>query len=354
MGCVEVEPDDVINDGNVVFVDVRSPSEFRDFHIPGAVNVPLFDDQEKRLIGYIYRTEGVNRAVEEGRSIASAKLGELFERFKELSYKHKRLVVYCWRGGMRSEGVCTALTRLGLEVYRLRGGYRAYRKFILKEIEKILKGKKAMVITGKTGSGKTRMIRELKREGYDVLDLEGLANHRGSLFGKVGIEGKVSQKMFDSLVYEEIRKFNDSIFLIEDESRRIGHIHIPQTLWEAKQRGIFVEVEVPLEERVRIILEDYTAREGWQEEVNEALKKLARYLGPQKYREAVGLFKKEKYEELVAFLIENHYDRRYRSFGEPSYRIRGERWIDCLEELRSLYNALKDESKVQDFAPQRG
>jgi len=137
-----------------VLVDIRSPQEYEDFHIPGAVNIPLFENEEKKLIGFIYRNEGMDRAKEVGEELAKSKLEEFYQKFKELKDRYKNVVVYCWRGGMRSQGMCKAMSDMGLELLRLKGGYRAYRQFILKDMDRLLEDTEFIVLTGKTGVGK--------------------------------------------------------------------------------------------------------------------------------------------------------------------------------------------------------
>ena len=352
MDFIEIEPEELFKGKDFILVDVRSPSEFKEFHIPGAVNIPVFDDDEKRLIGFIYRTEGQETAFEKGKEIGERKLENIFQAFKKLAESGKPIVVYCWRGGMRSRGVCSALSKKGLKLYRLRGGYRAYRNYMLSKMDEIIRGLTAIVITGKTGTGKTRLIEMLRSEGLTAINLEDLAKHRGSLFGSVGIRERISQKMFDSLLFEELRWITSKHIIIEDESRRIGNLHLPESLWQKKQNGIFVEIEIPLEERVRIILEDYTSPDGWEEDAEKALLKLSKYLGPQKSRVAFELFNSGRYGELVEFLIVNHYDKRYRVFKKPDYKIRGDELGQCYDQLKELYFEITNESEVQDKALQ--
>ncbi len=348
MGYVDIDPELIYEFEEKVLVDVRSPAEFEEFHIPGAVNVPLFEDEEKKLIGQIYRTRGEAEARKVGEEIALSRIGKLAEEIRKLKEEHGNVIVYCWRGGMRSKGFCEAMARLGIQTYRLRGGYRAYRNFILKDMERILEGVNFIVLTGRTGVGKTRILRKLKEKGLPVIDLEGLAMDRGSVFGGVGMKKRVSQKMFDSMIYEDLRRIGGGPIFIEDESRWIGNVHIPEALWRKKEKGIYVEIKASLETRIRNILEDYTSSEGWEEEARTALYRIRKYLGPQKFSYVVERFDKGDYEEVVRFLIEEYYDRKYKQFGVPV----AEFWADDLEGcVRDLEEFLKEsfhEGKVQD------
>ena len=354
MGYTEIEAKDIYRLENRVLVDIRSPQEYEEFHIPGAINVPLFENDEKKLVGHIYRTQGMEKAKEIGESIARGKLEEFYRTFKELKERYGNVVVYCWRGGMRSKGMCEAMARLGLELFRLKGGYRAYRQFILEDMERILKTLRFIVLTGRTGVGKTKVLNALKEEGYPVIDLEGLAQDRGSVFGSVGLRGRVSQKMFESLLYEELRTLEGRLVFIEDESRRVGNIHIPDALWKRKEEGIYVEITADIKSRVRNILEDYTRSKGWQEEVRVALSKIRKYLGPQKYGKALELLSKGEYIALVEFLIEEYYDKRYRLFGKPVAYVDCTDLGKCLHKLKEFYHRFSHEGKVPNTSLHAG
>ena len=349
MGYRDIDPPEIYGFKKRILVDVRSPQEFEEFHIPGAINVPLFENEEKELIGYIYRKRGVEEARCLGEEIAKRKLEEFFRRFRELKESYENVIVYCWRGGMRSLGICEAMSKMGLELLRLRGGYRAYRRFILRDMERLLKRIRFLVLTGKTGVGKTKILRELKDRGYPVLDLEDLAKDRGSVFGSVGVRTGVSQKMFDSLIYENLREVRKGLVFVEDESRRIGNLYIPNPLWEKKCEGIYIEVRASLERRIENILEDYTAEEGWEGEVLEGVKKIRKYLGPQRFRYLMERFREKDYREVVRFLIEEYYDRKYRQFGEPVLEVECEDLNWCVERLEEIYNLISDEGEVQDI-----
>ncbi|WP_457601327.1 tRNA 2-selenouridine(34) synthase MnmH [Hydrogenivirga sp.] len=349
----DVEPEDIYRLEDVVLVDIRSPQEFEEFHIPGAINLPLFENEEKRLIGHVYRNRGVDVALELGQELAQRKLGEFYERFRELKQRHRNVVVYCWRGGMRSQGMCQAMAELGLDLLRLRGGYRAYRQFILQDMEKLLSETEFIVLTGKTGVGKTKVLKALKEEGLPVIDLEDLAKDRGSVFGSVGIKERVSQKQFDALLYEELRRVSGAYVFIEDESRRIGNVYLPEAFWEKKSRGVYVELTASLDTRVRNIVEDYMATEGWEEEALRAVGRIKKYLGPQRFEYLTECFERGDYEEVIRFLIEEYYDKRYRQFGKPVLYVNCDSVPECVCALQKFYERLIREGKVQDIAIQR-
>ncbi len=308
----EITPEELIrNFENFLLVDIRSPSEYEEFHIPGAVNIPLFDDEEKKFIGEVYRLKGQETAKEEGIKLVSPKLYHFYRRFKELENREKQIVIYCWRGGMRSKAMCSFLSGMGIKVMRLEGGYRAFRRYILEDMKRIIKEKKFIVLTGKTGVGKTALLRDMEREGFPIVDLEKLAKDRGSAFGKVGIRENTTQKMFDAYLYFTLRNIKDTVIFVEDESRRIGNIHLPEDLYRSIVKGFRVELNTTLEERVRNIEEEYL-RNADIDDIIGAVYKINKYLGREGTEHVLNLIKEGKLRESIRFLIENYYDRTYK------------------------------------------
>ncbi|MCS6997860.1 MAG: tRNA 2-selenouridine(34) synthase MnmH [Aquificaceae bacterium] len=346
---MDIKPEDLYLLEDKVLVDIRSPSEYEEFHIPGAINLPLFEDEEKRLIGVLYRGEGLEKAKELGYEIAWKKFEHLLEKFKELKERHRHVVLYCWRGGLRSQELCRVLRSVGLEVLRLEGGYRAYREFILKDMESLIENKRFLVLTGKTGVGKTKLLRKLREEGYPVIDLEGLARDRGSVFGKLGMGKGISQKLFDALLYEELRKLEGNLLLVEDESRLIGRVHLPWVFWQKKEEGMFLEVEANYESRLKNLIEDYASFDGWQEEFRKSLLKIRKYLGEESYRKILHLLEENRAEELALLLMTEYYDRTYKLQKKPLFRLDCSDFEACLESLKELYARLLKEREVPEL-----
>lgn len=238
----------------ITLIDVRSPSEFEDSSIPGSLNIPFFDDAERAEIGTLYKQVSAQAAKERGLEIMSAKLPSFVKSFAAIP---GRKVVFCWRGGMRSRTTATVLSLMDVHVYRLEGGYRAYRKWVLDSLEQMDFTPDIYVLHGNTGTGKTDILKTLKDRGYPVLDLEGLAGHRGSIFGEIGLRSH-NQKTFDALLLEELIHYKDAPFvLIEAESKRIGKVIVPEFLMNKKQQGVHFMIEVPMKLRVQNILNDY-------------------------------------------------------------------------------------------------
>lgn len=240
--------------GDHTLIDVRSPQEFKEASIPGSINIPVFNNEERAEVGTIYKQVGAKEASEKGLEIFSKKLPAFIAEFKELT---QPFTVFCWRGGMRSKTAATVLDLMGFRVNRLTGGVRTYRQWVVRELEQLDSMPKLIVLNGHTGSGKTAILKRLSQNDYPVINLEELAGHRGSIFGQIGLEPS-NQTKFDSLLITEILRFQDMPYIfIEGESKRIGKVSMPQFLFEKKEQGLQLFINIPIEERVQNILEDY-------------------------------------------------------------------------------------------------
>ena len=241
-----------------IFVDVRSPGEFAEGTIPGSVNVPIFTDEERAMIGTVYKRESPAAARRLAMMTVSPKIPQVVAEMEELM-KKGQLVVFCWRGGMRSYAACTFMSLLKYPVLRLRGGYRAYRQRVMEELA-AYEGLKSplIVLHGMTGVGKTRLLLMLKERGQQVLDLEGMANHRGSVFGAIGMGTPYNQKTFESLLWEALQGLDpERPVFMEAESKRIGRSVMPEWLMDDKMAGIHVMIQASMDARVERLLEDY-------------------------------------------------------------------------------------------------
>ncbi len=307
----EVSPQEAF-EKDFAFVDVRTPEEFEEFHVPGAFNVPLMTSEERKKISSVYYEKGEREARLFALKLLSPKLPAIVDKVREIRETvNDRIAVYCWRGGLRSLAVATICNLAGVYVFRLEGGYRAFRRYILDRLAQLLKNKKVFVIYGPTGTGKTRIIRRLREEGYPAVDLEGLAGHRGSVFGGIGLK-QPSQKMFDSLLWREVERLSSSpVLIVEGESKRIGNLFVTEPFWKAMERGEKFQVSLPLEERVKISMEDYGVGRFPKETYLKALERIRKILGNQKYREIKELIETENYESAVRELMINYYDRLY-------------------------------------------
>ncbi|WP_332697144.1 tRNA 2-selenouridine(34) synthase MnmH [Halalkalibacter lacteus] len=296
-----------------ILIDVRSPAEFAEYKIPNAINVPLFSNEERAKIGTTYKQKSREDAVELGLSMYAPKIPSFFQKLKGLQVEmpNKRMVIYCWRGGMRSKTIAGTVGLLGVECYQLEGGIRSFRQYVREGLEQVARKKRDyVVIAGHTGSKKTEILSILKERGYPVIDLEELAGHRGSIFGHIGMNPK-SQKQFEYLLLEQIQQLeNSSYMIIEAESKRIGHIVLPDFIIKGKENGVRVELDYPLWSRVEHIYNTYQPQK-YKENIQEAIGKLRKYLSTQLLDELDALQQKEDYKTILSRFLEEYYDPRY-------------------------------------------
>lgn len=295
------------NNNELTIIDVRSPSEYKEATIPGSLNIPFFNDEERAEVGTIYKQVNPQAAKERGLEIVSAKLPSFIKEFAQIDGKK---AVFCWRGGMRSKTSATVLSLMGIKAFRLNGGYRSYRNWVVETLKTLEIKPKSYVLNGYTGSGKTLILRRLKEQGYPVIDLEGMANHRGSIFGQIGLEPN-NQKKFDALLVENILKLQQSPYIIfEGESKRIGKISLPEIVLAKKEQGIQLFIEMPMEERIRHILEDY---EPWnhEEQCLEAFKRIKRRIHTPIANKIEADIQGGDFSSAVGLLLQYYYDPLY-------------------------------------------
>ncbi|PLT28238.1 tRNA 2-selenouridine(34) synthase MnmH [Peribacillus deserti] len=331
----------------LVMVDVRSPSEYKESTIPGSINIPLFDDDERKEIGTLYKQVGVSEAKERGLEIVSAKLPSFIKQF--ISIEGDK-AVFCWRGGMRSRTSATVLDLMGIRTYRIHGGIRSYRKWVLENLESLQIKAPAYVLNGYTGTGKTKILHLLKKEGYPFIDLEGLAGHRGSIFGQIGLEPK-NQKMFDALLVEEVLSIQNAPFiLLEAESRRIGKVIIPEFVFDKKEQGKQIFIEMPVEERVKHILEDYQPWDHHEESI-QAFQKIKKRIHTPIAAQIENALESGQFESAVELLLTYYYDPRY-DFTKDHYpkeniqTIKAANAEDALQTLKELLPPLNQSVPV--------
>lgn len=310
---ITIEPEQALQLNNVVFVDTRSPSEYAKGHIPGAHNLPILEDDERCIVGTLYKNEGQEEARRVGLEIVSGKLPKLVNTIQAMQIPGKEVVIYCWRGGMRSRSIVTVLQLMGVTTRQLLGGYKAYRKYIQESLSTIDIRPQILVLCGSTGVGKTTILSCLEKRGFPVLDLEGLANHRGSAFGQVGLGKSATAQNFDSQLWTLLRQFNNSPFLIvECESKRIGNVYLPDVLHDRIKNGTRILLKASLENRVaRLIAEYTTTLETVSDEIRYSIISLQRKLGKRKTSEMLSLFNGGNLPELVRMLLLDYYDPLY-------------------------------------------
>lgn len=265
-------------------LDVRSPAEYEHAHIPGAHNLPLFSNDERKQVGTAYKQQSREAAIKMGLDFFGPKMRSMVEMAESwvgsATPGSKQVLVHCWRGGMRSVGVAWLLDLYGFKVYTLSGGYKSYRHWI---IESFSHHFFLQVLGGYTGSGKTQVLAALKNKGAAVIDLEQLACHKGSAFGNIGMPPQPSQEMFENLLGQELRKFmpgaNDQAepIWVEDESQRIGPVNVPHEFWNTMQQSPLFFIDVPFEERLKQIMHEYGDLD--RERIANAIMRLKKRLG---------------------------------------------------------------------------
>lgn len=307
-----VEYEEIEKNKDCILIDVRTPKEFNEATIEGAINIPVLLDDEREIVGTLYVKESVEKAKSKGIEFISKRLPEIFDRIQDMyDPKNKKIVLFCARGGMRSGSLHSLLYSLGLRVYKLRGGYKAYRKYINENLEKVNKDVKYIVLHGKTGIGKTEYLKTLKERGFDILDLEGAANHRGSLLGSVSLGNANSQKKFETKIFEELKNRKSNVVFVEGESKRIGNIIIPGYIFDSMNKGINIYIEDSIENRSKILIKEYIKGKDSVKELITCIENLKRYLNSDRVEEYKTLLEKGDYKTVCEELMVKYYDPLY-------------------------------------------
>ena len=286
-------------------VDVRSPAEFTEGHIPGALNIPIFNDRERAIVGTLYKNKGRKPAIETGLEIVGPKMADFARNAAAIAVSGK-LLVHCWRGGMRSESMAWLYERIGVQCSVLEGGYKAYRNYLLKEIGQI---PNLLVIQGPTGSGKTEILLNLKQMGEQIIDLEGLANHSGSVFGGIGKEIQPSTQQFQNNLLAELLKLDRSKRIwVEGESQTIGRIFLPDSFWSRMNEAILIQIEIPHDDRIKRLILEYGKCP--KEEMENAINSLGKRIGEVKKNEILKEYQDGKLDSAASHLLD-YYDKMY-------------------------------------------
>lgn len=323
-------------------LDVRSPQEYLHGHLPGAFTLPLFTNEQRQVIGTAYKKESRQIAVNIGLNYFSGRMkkipGDTIKILADWKEKSKdaglsssplsgtgapELLVHCWRGGMRSESVAWLLNLYGYKIYVLKGGYKSFRNWALAQFEKTFPFK---ILGGYTGSGKTGVLKEMQQAGKIVIDLEGLANHKGSAFGALGEKPQPTQEMFENLlalelwktetkrgkdrtnIDEHTKNINDPSIWLEDESRNIGIVNIPKIVWEQMRTSPLYFLEIPFEERLNYIVSIYGNFS--KKELVTCVMQLQKRLGGLETKNAISFLSEDKVKECFSILMQ-YYDKVY-------------------------------------------
>jgi tRNA 2-selenouridine synthase len=293
--------------------DVRSETEFSHAHIPGAFNLPLFNNEERAVVGTIYKQSSRELAIKKGLEYFGPKMKDMIvfveKTMAKINIENKTVLVHCWRGGMRSAGVAWLLDLYGFKVFTLVGGYKDFRNWVLQQFEQKIDYR---ILGGYTGSGKTIVLSALKEKGAAVIDLEGLAGHKGSAFGNIGLPKQPSQEMFENKLAVAIESTkstfpNQSIWL-EDESQRIGTVNIPQPLWNHIRSCSVYFLDISFDARLDYLVATYGILD--KTELGEATKRIQKRLGGLETKQALEFLEANNLKECFSILLK-YYDKLY-------------------------------------------
>jgi tRNA 2-selenouridine synthase len=297
-------------------IDVRSPGEYVHGHIPVAKSLPLFSDEERKVVGTAYKQESRERAIKIGLDYFGVKMKKMVEEVETICNlkaddhpSSKTILIYCWRGGMRSGGVAWLMDLYGFTVYTLIGGYKSFRKHVGEVLSAPHPYK---IVGGYTGSGKTHLLKKLEQLDEKVIDLETLAQHKGSAFGNIGMPDQPTQEMFENLLAEKLDYSlltpDHSPHWLEDESQRIGHINLPQQFWQNMRSSPVYFLEIPFEERLDHIVKEYGKLD--RERMVNAIIRIKKRLGGLDTKNAINYLLEDNVKECFRILL-RYYDKYY-------------------------------------------
>jgi tRNA 2-selenouridine synthase len=317
-------------------LDVRSPAEYLDDHLPGAINVPVLNDEERARIGTLYTQVSPFDAKRLGAALIAKNIAQHLQDNFSNKPKAWRPLVYCWRGGMRSGAMAHILAQIGWQTSQLKGGYKIYRRHVLDVIEVLPAKLNFCVINGGTGSGKSRLLHVLAQQGAQVLDLEALAQHRGSLLGRLPGQPQPSQKTFETLLWQTLRTFTpERPIYVEAESRKVGVLSLPTGLVQKMRLSSCVMLEAPLEVRITFLINDYQHFLDNPTLLTERLKLLVEMHGHEVINRWCEMAHNAAWEPLVGELLEQHYDPAYKRSSGLAFKQQDKIKVIKLEALNS-------------------
>lgn len=310
----------------VCIIDVRTENEFIDYNIPNSINLPILKNKEHKLVGETYVRVSREKAKKMGVKFASERLPELFDYINELYRKNDYVIAYCSRGGYRSSSIVALMNSIGIRIFKLKDGYKGYRGYINKKLPETLKMVKPIVVSGNTGVGKTNILKELRKKGEKIIDLEGLANHRGSLFGSIGIGKQFSQKKFEALLYEEVKSAGEGFYFVESESKRVGNVIVPDILFDKMKVADRIKIEASVEYRIEVLYNEYiepflSDEKKLQEEIFCVFEKLKNYMSAEKINNLHKMIEEKQYKKVIKIVMIDYYDNGYSTKKEVTDTI---------------------------------
>jgi tRNA 2-selenouridine synthase len=315
-----------------MIIDVRSPGEFAEDRIPGAVNLPVLDNEERAIVGTTYVQESRFLARRIGAALVAKNIGRHLETALAEAGPNFRPLVYCWRGGQRSNSMALVMAQVGWRTMVLQGGYKTYRRAVQKRLYETELGLKLVLLEGGTGCAKTAILKRVGELGAQVIDLEDLAQHRGSLFGGLAMP-QPSQKWFESRLLDRLARLDPARpVLVEAESSKIGNRTLPPAVWQAMQQAPRIEVTAPLDVRAAYLAEAYPEVIADRPLLESVLTRLQVYPGRKQLASWRELADAGEFLELVHQVIERHYDPSYARFSRRDQKPKlGTIWLDTLD-----------------------
>lgn len=293
-------------------IDVRSPDEFAEDHIPSAINCPVLNNAERIKVGTTYKQVSPFEAKKIGAALVAKNIGQHIEQLFLDKPKEWKPLIYCWRGGNRSGAMTHILAKIGWHAMQLDGGYKAFRRFVNQQLPALAAKANWVVLCGETGTGKSRLLQQLRIQGAQVIDLEQLAQHRGSVLGKLPNNQQPSQKYFETAIWQQLRQFDFSKpIYVEAESKKVGELRVPDVIMENMRRSVCIQLQLSLENRIALLSEDYRHFIEDYQLLIEQLACLTNLHGKEQIHLWSELAKQKQTEELIAQLLLKHYDPAY-------------------------------------------
>lgn len=301
----QIKIEDAFKLKNTLFLDTRTPKEYQEDHIKNAINVPILSNEERHEIGIIYKQISREKAIDRGMELFPSKIPSIMNIVK--GHKDKNIIVYCARGGMRSKIIASLLESIDYNVYQVEGGYKLFRQYMLEQIKNMQVKPELGVLYGLTCSGKTKLLNKFPNS----IDLEGMAQHRSSLYGAVGLTPN-SQKKFENLLLQKLEELQDEKFIfVEGESRRIGNVIIPEFFWKAMKQGTAVLVKRDLNLRVKEMIDEYFTSEENINQIKKITPTLKRVISKKNKQLVTEALDKGNYQTVGEILLTKYYDPLY-------------------------------------------
>ncbi len=327
-------------------IDVRSPAEFAEDHIPGAINCPVLDNDERIRVGTCYKQVGAFEAKKIGAALVAKNIAlQLESHFLEMP-KTWRPLIYCWRGGNRSGSMAHIFAKIGWSTFQLEGGYKEYRHYVNQDLPKLASSLQWKVICGSTGSCKSRLLLALEQQGCQVLNLEQLAQHRGSVLGTLPLQGQPSQKHFETQIWSKLKSFDPQRpVYVEAESKKVGDLRIPDLMMNSMRAGSCIEIQLDMQSRIDFLCEDYLHFIEDHTSLKTQLRFLRQLHGNEAIQHWENLIDHGKIKELVLLLLQKHYDPAYqkavrRNFSKFDQHLSCELASHRPEDIERLARAL--------------